>query len=142
MSDTELTPMLEGEQVRRIEVFTGAGRRRRWPAEVKARIVAESYGGGESVSAVARRHGLTAQQLFTWRRLGRGRAARPDEEAVGFAPVVVETPAGAVSAWREEPRRVAAVIEIAVAGAVVRVPPGIDPRALTAVLRAVKATAS
>ena len=28
---------------RRIEVFTGAGRRRRWSAETKARIVAESY---------------------------------------------------------------------------------------------------
>ena len=31
------------EPVRRIEVFTGAGRRRRWPAEEKAAIVAESY---------------------------------------------------------------------------------------------------
>ena len=36
--------------VRRIEVFTGAGRRRRWPAETKARIVAETLGGVESVS--------------------------------------------------------------------------------------------
>ena len=57
--------------IRRIEVFTGAGRRRSWSPEEKASIVAESYGGGETVCAVARRHGLTPQQLFTWRRLAR-----------------------------------------------------------------------
>jgi hypothetical protein len=34
-------------------IFTGAGRRCAWSAEQKARIVAESYEIGESVSAVA-----------------------------------------------------------------------------------------
>src|SRR5579862_1240274 len=53
---------------RRIEVFTGAGRRREWSAEQKATIVAESYGGTSSVCDVARRHGLTPTQLFAWRR--------------------------------------------------------------------------
>jgi hypothetical protein len=52
----------------RLEVFTGAGRRRAWTAEQKARVVAESYAGGESVSTVARRQGLTPRQLFGWRR--------------------------------------------------------------------------
>jgi transposase len=47
------------EPVRRIEVFTGAGRRRSWSAAEKAAIIAESYGAGETVCAVARRHGLT-----------------------------------------------------------------------------------
>ena len=56
-------------RVWRFEVFTGAGKRRDWPPEVKASIVAESYSGKESVSAVARRHGMSASQLFTWRRL-------------------------------------------------------------------------
>ena len=39
MSDTELLPKpkREPELVRRLEVFTGAGRRRRWTAEQKAR---------------------------------------------------------------------------------------------------------
>ena len=50
--------------VRRIEVFTGTGRRRTWSAEDKAQIVAESVTSGESVCAVARRHGLSPQQLF------------------------------------------------------------------------------
>ena len=59
------------EPVRRIEVFTGAGRRRSWSGEEKAAIIAESYDAGETVCAVARRHGLTPQQLFAWRRLAR-----------------------------------------------------------------------
>ena len=77
MSDTEL--LLKSEPVRRVEVFTGTGRRRPWTAEQKLRIVAESYGTGETVSAVARRHGLTPQQLFGWRRA----AGRPLATGVG-----------------------------------------------------------
>ena len=67
MSDTELLPKSKPDAVRRLEVFTGAGRRRTWSAEQKARIVAESYESGETVSVVGRRHALTAQQLFGWR---------------------------------------------------------------------------
>ncbi len=49
MSDTELLPKSKAEPFRRMEVFTGAGRRRAWSAEEKARIVTESYERGESV---------------------------------------------------------------------------------------------
>ena len=56
------------EPARRIEIFTGAGRRRNWSGEEKAAIVAESHAESETVCAVARRHGPTAQQLYTWRR--------------------------------------------------------------------------
>src|SRR5439155_24796185 len=87
MSDTEHTPM--PEPARRIEVFTGAGRRRAWSAEEKARIIAESYGEGETVSGVARRHGLTSSQLFWWRRVAHQAMAKG--EPIGFAPVVVGT---------------------------------------------------
>jgi transposase len=45
------------EPIRRIEVFTGAGRRRSWSGEEKAAIIAESHREGETVCAVARRHG-------------------------------------------------------------------------------------
>ena len=41
--------------IRRIEVITGTGRRRRWSAEIKARIIAELFTGEASVSEVARR---------------------------------------------------------------------------------------
>jgi transposase len=56
------------EPVRRLEVFTGAGRPRKWSDEDKARIFAEIVASGDSVCSVARRHGLSPQQLFGWRR--------------------------------------------------------------------------
>ena len=47
MSDTELLPKSNLEPVRRLEVFTGSGRRRAWTAD----LIAESYENGETVSA-------------------------------------------------------------------------------------------
>jgi transposase len=68
----------DGAPARRLEIFTGAGRRRAWTAEQKAAIVAESVAGGALVSHVARRHGLTPQQLFgqSLRACGRALTAR------------------------------------------------------------------
>lgn len=121
MSDAEL--MAKSEPVRRLEIFAGAGRRRSWNAEQKAQIVAESVAGG-SVSAVARRHGLTPQQLFAWRRQMRGGGV-VGHGAVSFAPVVVAPSA----------------IEIEYGGATVCVSAGSDATTLRAVLQAVKAVA-
>jgi len=93
VSDTELLHKSKPEPVRRLEVFIGSGRRRAWTPEHKARILAESYESGDEVSAVARRHGLTPQQLFCWRRDARRRHARRQSGAakgVTFAPVIVE----------------------------------------------------
>lgn len=53
----------------RIEVIKGAGRRRRWSAEQKLRIVEESFQSGDSVSVVARRYGVAPNLLLRWRRL-------------------------------------------------------------------------
>ena len=72
MSDTELLDKSKTEPVRRLEVFTGAGRRRSWTAEQKAQIVAESYAEGATVCEVARRHALTPQQLFACGGMLRG----------------------------------------------------------------------
>jgi len=79
VSDTELLHKSKPEPVRRLEVFTGAGRRRTWTAEQKAQILAESYESGEKVSAVARRHGLTPQQLLL-RQLQRAQFGRRSEK--------------------------------------------------------------
>ena len=49
---------------RRLEFFTGAGHRRRWSAEDKAAVVAQSYAGLGTVSEIARRNGLASSQLF------------------------------------------------------------------------------
>jgi transposase len=66
----------EVREVRRLEVITGALGRRRWSAEAKTRIVAESLAPGVMISEAARRHDLRPQQLFAWRyqaRQGRSR---------------------------------------------------------------------
>lgn len=67
---SRLDHMLEPEppSVRRLEVITGTGRRRRFSMEDKAQILEETLAPGAVVSEVARRHGLTPQQVFTWRR--------------------------------------------------------------------------
>ena len=90
------------EPVRRFEVFTGAGQRRRWSDEEKARIVAESFGGLESVCNVARRHGLAPTQLFAWRKDARSRAI---ERAPTFVPVVVEPDRGPAAPKVKRTRR-------------------------------------
>ena len=43
-------------------------RRREWPEALKRQMVAETLEAGSSVSIVARRHDVNANQLFKWRR--------------------------------------------------------------------------
>lgn len=137
MSDPELLPV--SEPPRRLEIFTGAGRRRTWSAEAKARIIAESQASSASVCAVARRHGLTPQQLFTWRREARQRAlSGVGDGTPAFVPVVLE-PAATPRAKPPRRARPALAVEIEVAGLLVRVPPGMDAATIAAVLQAAKA---
>ena len=145
MSDTKLlvksTTVSEPEPVRRVEVFTGTGRRRRWPGEQKALIVSETYQAGETVSAVARRHGLTPQQLFTWRR--EAQRARTGASRMAFAPVVLEASrprAGAAPIVQSHSGGLP-VVEIVIGAATVRVLPGIEFATLQLVLRAVTTAA-
>ncbi|SMD12269.1 transposase [Rhizobium sp. RU36D] len=108
MSISQLTLKSSDEEpVRRFEVFTGTGRRRDWSDEQKAQIVAESYEPGIKVCTVARRHGLTPQQLFTWRRLARKPLeAAPDVEVEVpmFAPAVLDVPTMPAAKGQESPR--------------------------------------
>jgi transposase len=70
----------------------GRGRRnRKWPDEVKARIVAETLTPGITVNAVARRHGVPANHVSAWRTLARkGRLVLPaPEDPVEFAALMV-----------------------------------------------------
>jgi transposase len=125
---------MRGGGYQRVEVLTGSGRRRAWDEATKARVVAESHAPGAVVSAVARRWRIAPQQLFTWRR--EARAASPEASGaatLGFVPIVSDPPAAEVASS-------GAVLEVALAGAVVRVSPGVDPALLTVVLRAVRAS--
>ena len=117
--------------VRRLEVITSAGGRRRWSADEKSRILEEATAPGAVVSEVARRHGMSPQHLFTWLRQAKRKAAA---SPLAFTPVVVvpDPPQPAPAPGRD------AVIEIAVGSAVIRVPPGVDAATLALVLNALK----
>jgi transposase len=83
----------------------GTERRRRWSYDEKVRLVEEMLQAGETVCAVARRHGLARSLLFTWRRLARqGRLGRdavltlvPVEITSAPAPVSISAPQAASS---------------------------------------------
>ena len=129
MSITDHKHMSEGDVVRarRIEVFTGAGRRRAWTPDEKAAIVAESFDPSTSVSQIARNHGLTPTQLFTWRR--EARRERGNSEDLTFVPAIVER------ADADVPRP---VIELDIGGDSVWVWRDADVSLVTAVIGALK----
>src|SRR5688572_23194696 len=138
MSISEL--MHVSERARRMEVFTGVGRRRNRPADEKAAIVAESYAPGRTVCGVARRHGLTPAQLFTWRRLARRSRWPVPEPPVRFVPAVVEASPGPLHPSASQPRRArrrgpVMGIEVEMDGILVRVGDGASPQAIGAVIR-------
>ncbi|RRH73467.1 transposase [Falsigemmobacter faecalis] len=94
---------------------------RRWPAVVKARIVAETLEHGASVGSVARRYGLQPNQLSAWRRLAKtGKlvlpALRGDAAEPIFAPLVVRDEAPPVAPGASPPIRLlsgSVVVELA-----------------------------
>lgn len=134
--------------VRRLEVFTGSGRRRSFSDEDKARIVAEIVTSGDSVSGVARRHGLSPQQLFGWRRqLRESQIGASEADGLQFVPAVVDVASSASTARRQrnvppcKAEAGAGTIEVEIGGVTIRVGRGADAKTLMTVLRALKAGA-
>ena len=134
--------------VRRLEVITGTGRRRRFSDDAKARIIEETLAPDAVVSEVARRHGLSPQQLFGWRRQARQPLeTTANEDARLFVPAVVES--AAVEAPPPVPlrrsrepkraRRADGLIEVEIDSVTVRVGRGVDAKTISAVIRALKA---
>jgi transposase len=132
------------EPVRRLEVFTGAGRRRKWSDDDKARIVAEIVASGDSVCSVARRHGLSPQQLFGWRRQLREAAGEHcDASKVRFVPAVVDAVVQAPSAAQEREivrKADSGLIEIEVDGITIRAGRGADAALIASIVQALKAS--
>jgi transposase len=152
-------------RLQRIEVITGVERRRTWSREEKRAILTESFEDGVVISEVARRYGLRPQQLFTWRNEFRKRGLARFQtncaaiEPPAFAPVMIArsgqeaearieppapaAPVGATTASPgvrpEQAPSGAAAIEIILDAATIRLHGEVDGKALTVVLRAVKA---
>jgi transposase len=123
--------------VRRLEVFTDVGGRRRWSSDDKARIVEETLAPGATVSEVARRHDIRPQQLFGWRR---GMRTVDPEPAMSFVPALIEAPAKAERARPRPARAGRGDIELEIDGVVVRVRRGAETKTVAAVIKALKAT--
>lgn len=100
----------------RLEIFTGASKRRDWPPKVKVSIVAESYSGQESISAVARRHAMCPSQLFHGARAAQADAGSRTGIArhPGGPAAVRPRSSGAVSAKRRWSGRQASTMSAAI----------------------------
>ena len=150
MANAMLDARQEGDSYRRIEVITGQRRRRRWTAQEKARIVAESFEEGANISEVARRHGVARGLLTVWRHQV---AAGARGKAASFVPIQIAPESGGATACAPDripsartrfldlaspPEQLCGAIEIEVSGARVRVGPGVELATLSTVLSALR----
>jgi len=111
---------------------TGRRRNRSWPEALKREIVAASFAPGISVSVVARRYEVNANQVFGWRKLYRDGVLGPaNPTGPALVPVTVTAAQGGDGLPAS---RAADTIEIELAGYRVRVGSGVDGKALRRVL--------
>ena len=109
--------------------------RRRWSDEAKARILEEAMTPGANVSAVARAHRVSPQQVFAWRRKAiRSGAiailpANPAVQPQSFAPVEVVAPGYGDRAVG---------LDIVIGDATIRVGSGVASTLLVEVIRALR----
>jgi transposase len=123
------------DSFQRIEVITGTGRRRQWPDDIKAAILAETLREGAVITEIARRHRVSASQIFTWRKKACERAAALTAEAASFAPVIMQYPSvqpASFGSLSPPP-----MIEVEINGARLRIPPNASRDAIFAVIEAV-----
>jgi transposase len=112
-------------------------RRRRWTTEQKQTIAAQSLAPGASPTDVARLHGISTGQLYTWRHALKAAQPTASNRPMGRFARVEVAPRPVVPP--DNPVRPPGLIEIALSdGTTVRVDAGIDPRALRRVLAALR----
>ena len=80
------------EAVGFVELLAAPAAKRRWSDEAKGRMVAETLVPGVTVNEVARRHGVKANHLSSWRTLARkGKLLVPELAGAEFTPPVAVT---------------------------------------------------
>ena len=80
------------EAVGVVELLAAPAAKRRWSDEAKGRMVAETLVPGVTVNEVARRHGVKANHLSSWRTLARkGKLVVLEVAGAEFAPPVAVT---------------------------------------------------
>ncbi len=122
--------------VSRIEVLDGPTGRRRWPDDLKARIVAESFQPGARVCDVAAKYGLIARHLSGWRGQARkGELVVPIDVAPAFVPLVIEPSAPDTAAVALADT---GVIRVEICGAVLHVAPDCSPERAAALVAALR----
>ncbi|MCP4933742.1 MAG: transposase [bacterium] len=123
-----------GKGVSRLEVIEGPTGRRRWPDDVKARLVGESFQEGVRVCDVARRNGLNPQHLSTWRKLAReGKLALNLSDGPTFAALVVDESVSSVPT-----DTVPVPVEIEVPGVIVRLAANSSAERIAAIATALR----
>ncbi|EPX9596798.1 IS66-like element accessory protein TnpA [Pseudomonas aeruginosa] len=152
--------MMDDGFVGRYEVVEPRRGNRRWPDDVKARIVAESLEPGARVVDVARRHGVVANQLSDWRRQVRdGILALPfaaattpsshDGAEPAFVPLAIAAeppepgnPLSLPKLASDRPQAGSAVLTLEIGSDVVmRIPGDVPVERVAALVRAMRGTA-
>jgi transposase len=126
-SSTSSFEVIEAE-VSRLDASPGRPRRQ-WSTEAKERIVAAACEPGVNVSAIARTHGLSPQQVFTWRRQAGGKSGKKEKGSVAgpaFAMIALEDAGGG------------GVVEIAVGGVTLRISAAVPAARVKEILQAVR----
>ena len=111
---------------------TGRRRNRSWPESLKREIVAASLAPGASVSVVARRYDVNANQVFSWRKRYRDVPSAATVKAASRLVPVMVTPEPDAAA--RQPSTAVETIEIALGDYRVRVGSAVDAQALRRVL--------
>ncbi|MDR3449893.1 MAG: transposase [Alphaproteobacteria bacterium] len=127
----------------RVEILSGPERRRAWSDAEKLAILEEIASSGVGVAAIARRHDVSPQQVYGWRRHFRRNA--PGDEAPMLVPVTLvesaEPDRRNTSASLQKPVRKAGVGRIEIRclnGRVLTVEAQLDTLILKALIRSVE----